>query len=140
MTPAPLFEKPNPIQPNELAAYQSALQSTQGNILKSHGRKQTINVFLTFTGDPDKLKAAIHELAPSVTSAFEQSRQIKYFKDCRKDTLFVGFGLSSEGYARLGYDPTRFKSDEFVGGMARPNSGLGDSPTSSWEPKYRAPL
>src|SRR5882757_4583066 len=107
MTPTPLFEKCNPIQPNELPVYQAALERTQGNILKSHGRRHTVNVFLLFTGDPVKLKEAIRKL--EVTSAWEQSLQKP-----ADNALFVGFGLSSAGYQYLGYDPARF-GPEFQG-------------------------
>ena len=55
----PLFSKPNPIQPNEIAGYRNALQNTQGNILKSHGRSFTANVFLHFHGSQAALQTAI---------------------------------------------------------------------------------
>ena len=128
----PLFQKPNPIQPDELAGYQTALASTQGNILKSHGRAHTVNVFLSFHGDLPSLKAAIRGLAAEVTSTLAQSRQTRAVQ-----SLFVGFGISSGGYKQLGYDPGSFPSTAFQGGMARENSGLGDPPSSQWEEKYR---
>jgi len=133
----PLFDKSNPIQPNELSGYQSVLQRTQGNILKGHGRKQTINLFLSFKGDAIKLKEVIHGFVSKVTSAWVQSQQTLDFKENRVESLFVGFGLSSSGYVYLGYDLSGFPSKAFRGGMARNDSGLGDPPTSTWEEKYR---
>jgi len=139
-----LFDKTNPIQPEELTGYQPALEKTQGNILKGHGRLNTLNVFLTFTGDRLKLRDAIRELASKVTSAAEQSRQTELRKQSGVESLFVGFGLSFEGYQYLGWDTAGFKSEAFVGGMTRTdsagNSILGDPLVSKWEAPYQKKL
>src|SRR6266496_535560 len=106
MAPTPLFNKSTPIKAGEIDQYQPALTRTQGNILKSHGRFHTVNIFLLFTGDPAKLRAAIRGL--NVTSAWEQSRQRP-----EHHALFMGFGLSSVGYLYLGFDASRFASAAF---------------------------
>jgi Dyp-type peroxidase family len=132
----PLFQKTNPIQSSELAGYQTALQNTQGNILKGHGRNYTNNLFLTFSGDESLVRMAIRTLAADVTSADGQAQQIQAYKSGGTQSMLIGFGLSSDGYRYMGYDLGGF-SAAFADGMARANSGLGDPPTTSWEAKFQ---
>jgi Dyp-type peroxidase family len=136
----PLFLKSNPIQGGEVQNYQAALQSTQGNILKSHGRHFTSNVFLSFKGNAESLKAAIREFAPSVTSAAAQAQQTAGHKRESAESIFVGFGLAAEGYRQLGCDPDKLQSPEFSGGMTRPGSPLLDPPVSEWEAPFQKPI
>ena len=137
----PLFKKPDPIRAAELDNYRPALESTQGNILKSHGRPHTLSIFLTFQGAADALKAAIRNLAPLVTSAWAQMQQAHDHKTAKTESLFVGFGLSAPGYSYLGYDTTPFEA-AFQGGMDRPwsDSGLLDPAKTAWEPDYQQTL
>ena len=135
----PLFQKCNPIQDNEVLGYQAALQSTQGNILKSHGRDHTANVFLSFTGPQAGLKQAIRALAPSVTSAYVQSQHAAEHKK-GKESLFTGFGLTACGYRALGHDPDQLQSPEFSGGMTGAGKRLLDRPVSKWEPPFQKPI
>jgi len=137
----PLFNKTDPIQATELDGYRSALESTQGNILKSHGRPHTFNVFLSFQGDKDALKTAVRALALNVTSAWTQMQQAQAYKKFKTQSLFVGFGLSAAGYSYLGYDLSPFEGP-FQGGMDRPSpdSGLVDPPKTAWEPAYQQTL
>ncbi len=135
----PLFQKCNPIQDNEVVGYQAALERTQGNILKSHGRNYTANVFLSFTGPRAGLKQAIRALAPSVTSAYAQP-QHRDAHNKGTEFLFMGLGLTACGYRALGHDPDQLQSPEFSGGMAGARSRLLDPPVSAWEPFFQKPI
>ena len=87
------------------AEEQQMLQCLQGNILKGHGRDETINIF--FKIDPAKkaeMKRALRELANyHLTSADRQLRDTDRFQQGGKPGLtFVAAFLSASGYAALG--------------------------------------
>lgn len=87
------------------AEEQKMLQCLQGNILKGHGRTETINLF--FTIDPTKaleMRRALRELANyHITSADRQLRESEAFQISGKEgSTFVAAFLSSSGYAALG--------------------------------------
>ena len=135
------------------AAYQPMLKNLQGNILKSHGRNASRQVFLRFTGTPAQVKAWIrNKIAPRVLTAAEQFEQSKKRKT---DPNFDGgvvilFHLSAAGYSFLGFDPQKLKSKAFRGGMKDQKKGAFkevidgildidnvDPKPATWEPGFR---
>ncbi len=90
---------------NASAEEQQMLQCLQGNILKGHGRDETVNIF--FKIDPTKkleMKRALRELANyHLTSADRQLRDTDRFHQGGKPGLtFVAAFLSASGYRALG--------------------------------------
>ena len=84
---------------------QKMLQCLQGNILKGHGRTETVNIF--FKMDPLKaveMKRALRELANyHIISADRQLRETELFhKDGTPGATFVSVFISATGYAALG--------------------------------------
>ena len=84
---------------------QKMLQCLQGNILKGHGRTETVNIF--FKLDPAKalqMKRVLRELANyHITSAERQLRETEVFhEDGTPGSTFVSVFLSATGYAALG--------------------------------------
>jgi Dyp-type peroxidase family len=91
--------------------YQDVLEDLQGNILKGHGRNQSVQIFLNFPDpkqNPEKivvLKQWIAQFAAKdITSAIKQLRDADQWRTRRKDGgIFVHFALSSSGYEKLGF-------------------------------------
>jgi Dyp-type peroxidase family len=84
---------------------QKMLQCLQGNILKGHGRTETVNIF--FKMDAAKaleMKRVLRELANyHITSADRQLRETEIFHENGTPGLtFVAVFLSATGYAALG--------------------------------------
>ena len=109
------------------AEEQLMLQCLQGNILKGHGRDETINIF--FKIDPTKkveMKRALRELANyHLTSADRQLRETDRFQqDGKPGQTFVAAFLSASGYAALGATSLAPKSEKqfFDKGMRDPAS------------------
>ncbi|MDJ0648782.1 MAG: Dyp-type peroxidase [Xenococcaceae cyanobacterium MO_188.B19] len=90
--------------------YQDVLEDLQGNILKSHGREESVHIFLTFPNpskEPQKtsaLRQLIAQLATQdITSAKKQLNDADAWRKSKIDGgAFVHFSLSSSGYAKLG--------------------------------------
>ena len=87
------------------AEEQKMLQCLQGNILKGHGRDETINIF--FKIDKTKkveMKRALRELANyHLTSADRQLRETDRFQQGGKPgQTFVAAFISASGYTALG--------------------------------------
>ena len=87
------------------AEEQKMLQSLQGNILKGHGRDETINIFFQIDkGKALEMRRALRELANyHLTSADRQLRETDVFQESGKpgSTVVAAF-LSATGYAALG--------------------------------------
>ena len=103
---------------------QKMLQCLQGNILKAHGRPETLNIF--FRLDPAQQlqsKRALRELANyHITTADKQLRETEQFKKTKKPgSTFVAAFLSATGYAALGVAPMP-NEPLFVAGMSDPTS------------------
>jgi len=162
--PLDLNSNKGPIDKND-SQYQDVLEDLQGNILKSHGREESVHIFLTFPDprrEPQKtaaLRGLIAEIATQdITSAKKQLDDADAWRNNKIDGgAFVHFSLSSSGYEKLGFldsnqpkganlqkrreaNPEELKDDYdqvFQLGMKRRQYALIDPPLSSWEPAYQ---
>lgn len=121
-------------------------EGIQGNILKSHGRHYTANVFIRGNdGMQDKAKDWLKSLADSenslVQSAYVQLRKNVLFKESNKmlDTgLFACVHISAKGYDFLFGNGARnrFSDPSFQVGMQE--ADLQDPNPEHWETGLRA--
>ncbi len=110
------------------------LSNLQGNILKGHGRDNTVNIFMKF--DPAKkplVKTWLKTFASKkLTSCKEQLRQRELFK--RNSTpggLFSALYITAKGYDFLGLPTAPFADPSFKTGMK--SGTLADPPVAEWE-------
>lgn len=86
------------------------LERLQGNILKGHGRKFSVNIFLRFTetATPEGIRGELKHLASEyVTSASRQLVEAdQYHKFGLPGRLFGNLFLSRLAYERLGFLPS----------------------------------
>lgn len=128
--------------------YVDMLQDTQGNILQSHGRDNSIHLFLAF--DPSNVAAAkkwiATVMAPLVTAALEHQQAILAHRATGADAgLFANFGLSADGYRALGFAGAAIPDDpSFLRGAKHPDPnaplGLNDPPVSEWDPGFQGEI
>jgi Dyp-type peroxidase family len=113
----------------------------QGNILKSHGRNHTSNIFFTFRpGKVNKAKRFIREFSHLVTSAQKQKADTRDLKENNIQHLFTGFYLSGAGYEYLEIPTERTPTDpQFRAGMEASRDELGDTP-ENWDENFRNDL
>jgi Dyp-type peroxidase family len=132
-----LSQLDRPLSGADFRTYSTALSNLQGNILKSHGRKAAVHVFLTFhKGTGEQAKHFFSGLAPKLTSAAEQREQKRRLKQGSSE-LFTALYLSAKGYEHLGYSQGKF-SKVFWKGMRA--AKLGDPSPEQWEPPYQRVL
>ena len=117
----------------DAAAELAMLSDLQGNILKGHGRRYTINFFLTF--DKSQSSAArdfVSELGAEVTTALDQLTGAQVFKATGKPAApFTTLLLTSDGYRALDMEAVMPQDPAFAVGMkARP---LNDPPQAQWD-------
>jgi Dyp-type peroxidase family len=133
-TKRPLFELDRPLTTADLTTYEAELSQLQANILKPHGRKAAVHLFLTFKRD--KQNEARQFLRQTVvTSAAEQAAQ----KQRHSGSLLTVLFLSAKGYEYLGF-PTEGFSQAFREGMQKATERLADPPPDQWESKYQKDL
>lgn len=155
-----------PIDQND-QQYQDVLQDLQGNILKSHGRNNSVQIFLSFPDpnqNPDKivkLRQWIAKFATEeITSAKKQLDDAVAWREQKIDGgVFVHFSLSSSGYEKLGFpdsiqpkglnlqkrtkpNPTGNQlnddyADVFQNGMKTRQYALLDPAVRAWEPGFQ---
>ncbi|QJE02534.1 peroxidase [Massilia forsythiae] len=112
------------------------LNDLQGNILKSHGRMHSVNMFLAF--DPDRREQAltfIRQIGREVTSSMHQLITTDLFKAGQTNSgPYIGFFLTSKGYDVLRKEEAKPEDDAFRQGMdGRP---LGDPNRERWDPTF----
>lgn len=117
----------------DAAAELAMLNDLQGNILKGHGRRFTVNLFLAF--DPAKRETAlglIHNLAEEVTTALDQLTAAQVFKATGKPANpFLSLLLTADGYRALKADKLMPEGEAFRQGMKqRP---LNDPAPAKWD-------
>jgi Dyp-type peroxidase family len=124
---------------------QKMLQSLQGNILKGHGRTETLNLF--FRLDPAKAlqsRRAFRELANyHLTSADRQLRETEAFQTSGKPgSVFVAAFLSATGYAALGIPAASTPNEPFFHhGMREATSVAAVSDNlAQWEAHFNQQL
>ena len=123
------------------------LAQLQGNILKSHGRPHTANLFLRF--DPAHAAAARKYLKSLVTAkllvpAGEQLKlaaQVRVARRASKKLItppFVACLLSQGGYQALGLAGSAIPPDPaFRGGMKSRKALLNDPAPTTWDGTYQ---
>lgn len=137
------------------------LSDLQGNILKSHGRKYSVHLFLRFKADPAAVRAWIREFAETaITSALTQHQATLAYRDCQTrcreqgksaeecreacaGDLFASLLLSAAGYRALGFEEEQLPPDKrFRLGMKHRDTRawLHDPPLDTWEEGFRQDL
>lgn len=137
-------------QPIDLNAEAASdfLCDLQGNILKSHGRRKTTNLFVTFNGEPAATRALLASLAAdgTITSAAEQKNQRDRKEQGKpgpdgeapgEETATFLF-LSARGYTYI--EATAPESQPFNEGMGRADAELGDPAQSAWDEPFNEPI
>jgi Dyp-type peroxidase family len=120
--------------------FDSLLEGLQGNILKSHGRDHTANVFVTFDdGQVSGARNWIRNFAlTSLTSARQQLAEIDNFKRHKvPGGIFFGLYVTSFAYDYFKIPPEMRPIESagaFKGGMR--NAQLNDI-VSDWDPHFR---
>ena len=108
---------------------QRMLRALQGNILKSHGRSATVNIFFKIdAAKKHQMRAALREIANyHATSAYQQLIETdKYHATGKSGNPFVSVFLSATGYTALGVAPGATPADpSFKTGMKA--AALGDA-------------
>jgi Dyp-type peroxidase family len=114
------------------------LDDLQGNILKSHGRNHSAQLFLQFP-DPHKGRAFLHELADQVKCAADQLLEGEVYRQTKQsaDSFVVCF-LSYAGYKRLEVEEDEIPSDPaFRASMKQRGTVLADPPILDWDTPYQ---
>ncbi|MGC4042685.1 MAG: hypothetical protein QM758_02655 [Armatimonas sp.] len=144
--PLDLNTLPGPIDPTD-PQFLPLLANLQGNILKSHGRSRTVNLFLRFAAGKEKeVKQWIGDFTRRyVTSALRQMQEAQEFKaNGLSGRVFGSISLSAEGYKYLEVDITTFRETQiphpllttqcfFRRGMKDAQSELSDPNPANWE-------
>ena len=131
------WKKASEARDDDSAAELAMLHDLQGNILKSHGREHTANLFLAF--DPNQAEAAqkfVASIGYEVTSALRQFSTTELYKAKKIDAgPFVTLLLTARGYQALGEQSAMPEGAAFREGMAqRP---LEDPPRDQWDEHFR---
>jgi Dyp-type peroxidase family len=111
------------------------LNDLQGNILKGHGRDNTVHIFLSFkTGQSAEVKKFLRSLGHKMPSALDQFTKSQLYKTTGQDGgLFIATFLSSEGYKALGLESVQPSGAAFTAGMKLRRNLLKDSPSTEWD-------
>jgi deferrochelatase/peroxidase EfeB len=133
-----------PIDPTN-SQYVPLLAHLQGNILKSHGRDHTVNLFLTFqAGKKEAVERWIGFFSRRyVTSALRQYHESLEFKTNRlSGRIFGSLSLSASGYEYLEKDLAAFverrnpkltSNVRFTAGIKAAREELQDPDPEQWE-------
>ncbi len=115
------------------AAELAMLHDLQANVLKGHGHRFTVHLFLSF--DPGRRAAArafVAEVGGELTTALEQLTGNSLFKAAGVPMpRFVGMFLSAKGYEALGQRDAMPQARAFRAGMRERT--LSDPPPSQWD-------
>lgn len=122
---------------------QQMLQELQGNILKGHGRPETVNIFFQF--DPTRQlesRRVLREIATfHITSAYQQLHETERFQaSAQSGATFVSLMLAASGYEaidRAALAP--IGEPQFTKGMKHQDSldAVNDLDTNGWEPHFQ---
>ena len=133
------LESSIPDPQNDPSTVQAALEDTQGNILKSHGRDNSIHLFLSFTGATADVLAWLRMIGTTyVTSARQQQLDARAHRQSGADGgVFVNLCLSAAGYRALGLSEVMPDDASFSGGAKQAAASLNDPPVTDWEPGFQ---
>jgi Dyp-type peroxidase family len=114
------------------------LDDLQGNILKSHGRDHTAQLFLQFP-DSRRGRAFLSALADQVKSAAQQLHEAKIYRETHVSAGgFIVCFLSYDGYRALGVEERKIPADPaFRAGMKQRGVALADPPISTWDHHFQ---
>lgn len=126
-------------------------ETLQGNILKSHGRDNSVHVFVRLIGTPERCRTWLGRFASGITSAAAQAAQSRDHARNGTPHPFVNLMLSASGYDALAVPPdARPRDPAFRAGMKASSSrrdgkaDAGGSPVNllgdrleDWEPAFR---
>jgi deferrochelatase/peroxidase EfeB len=116
------------------------LDNLQPNILQAHVRDHMSILFVRFDDAADG-RRFLRSLVPLMKSARQHLAEVRrHRRSNASGTVYVGVGISKDGYRRLGFDPKRFGDVEFNVGMKRSRDLLGDPPVDEWEEHYQGEL
>ncbi len=117
------------------------LDDLQGNILKGHGRRSTINLFIKFGSDQAKARAFVKAVGALTTSGHQQLKDVETFKATGVSApTFVTLLLSKAGYDALGVAtkiPVANDGGAFAAGMAARGTALADPPIARWDAGFQ---
>jgi len=118
------------------------LGDLQGNILKNHGRDNTVHLFLTFNREKiENVKTFLKALGIRLPSALDQFVKADLFKDKNHDGgLFVAAFLSSQGYQTLDLGAVQPVGVAFNAGMKERTGILSDSNSDQWDAHLAGPV
>lgn len=140
-TPRALHAVATPLSSDDINTVQKAhLDDLQGNILKSHGRRHTANVFLRFkAGKVDQARAWLRgPLKQRITSAFSQLKATEKFNaDGQDGGVHHSFVVSASGYVYLGKEIGNFSDPSFKAGIKASVAKLNDPAVDVWEPGFQ---
>ena len=137
----PLHQIKRPLSQVDLKAYRHVLENLQGNILKGHGRDNTIHVFVEFrAGKQAAARKWLAAMAGDLTSMTQQLEEAHEYSEYQiPGSLFRGIYLTAAAYRYLGLDTKRFDS-RFQAGMKKSRATLADPDVSAWEKPYQGAL
>lgn len=117
------------------------LDDLQGNILKSHGRDHTAQLFLHF-GDAAGARTFLYDLADQVKSAAQQLREAETYRRTKQSAGgFIACFLSHAGYQALEIEEHKIPQEAaFQAGMQSRFCELADPPVDDWEPRYQGQI
>jgi Dyp-type peroxidase family len=119
------------------AEQKAMLCNLQANILTGHVRDQMWVLFFRFDDGRDPARRFVRAMAERVKSMWAQLDQYETHKlAAQPGRPYVGLGLSSSGYDRLGLDAERPADPAFIAGMKGRAEELGDAP-DEWHETYR---
>jgi Predicted iron-dependent peroxidase len=112
------------------------LDNLQANILQPHVRDHMSLLLLRFD-DADDGRRFLRCLVPLMKSARQHLEEVRSFRLSKAPgTVYVGVGISADGYRALGHDLRTFADNRFQKGMKQADI-LNDPPAAEWEAPYR---
>lgn len=97
---------------------QEMYRTVQGNILKGHGRDNSLHIFIKFTGSPAKCREWLKNFGERITTAYLEHFNARDYHQTGTEHLFTGFFLSMTGYQFLEIPESQIPMDKaFRAGM-----------------------